>query len=189
MTVLFFDTETSGKWHFQLGPDNPKQPHLLQIAVIVDDDSRRTVASFNFLVKWSSGINIDLGAMNVHKITVDMTENFGIPPISACTMFDNMMGKVKRVVCHNTEFDINIIRSAAHRIDYDWKFADNFRNTFCTMKMNTDYLKIPGPYGYKWPTLDEAYRMLVDPEGFEGAHDAMIDVQACRKVYYATVDR
>jgi hypothetical protein len=47
-------------------------------------------------------------------------------------------------------------------------------------------LKLPNSRGgYKWPTLDEAYRVLVDPSGFKDAHDAMADTRACRGVYYA----
>ena len=55
------------------------------------------------------------------------------------------------------------------------------------MEATTDICKIPPPRGsgYKWPKLEEAYRILVDPVGFEGAHDAMVDVEACRKVFYA----
>ena len=55
---------------------------------------------------------------------------------------------------------------------------------FCTMLNTVEIVKIPGRKGYKWPKLDEAYRILVDPDGFEGAHDALADVKACRKVFY-----
>ena len=44
-------------------------------------------------------------------------------------------------------------------------------------------LKLPGRYGnYKWPKLEEAYKFLVDPAGFEDAHDALVDVKACAAV-------
>ena len=54
-----------------------------------------------------------------------------------------------------------------------------------------DELKIPGRFGkqYKWPSLDESYRALVNPEGFTGAHDAMVDVMACAEVLWAAEDR
>ena len=54
------------------------------------------------------------------------------------------------------------------------------------MMASSFVLKLPGRFGnsYKWPKLSEAYETLVDEEGFEGAHDAMADVRACRAVYY-----
>ena len=58
----------------------------------------------------------------------------------------------------------------------------------CTMRIATNVLKIPGPRGFKWPTLQEAYKRLVDPAGFEGAHDAITDVKACAAVFYALED-
>jgi len=53
------------------------------------------------------------------------------------------------------------------------------------MKSSTDICRLPGkiPGKYKWPSLQEAYKMFIDPNGFDGAHDAMVDVNACLKVY------
>jgi len=56
------------------------------------------------------------------------------------------------------------------------------------MKTLEPIMKLPGKYGYKFPTLDEAYRAYVDPMGFEGAHDAMKDVEACAAVLWAIED-
>jgi DNA polymerase III epsilon subunit-like protein len=60
----------------------------------------------------------------------------------------------------------------------------------CTMKKATPILKLPkkNNYGkdpYKWPTLDETYRALVNPDGFGGAHRALNDVVACRQIMLA----
>ena len=45
------------------------------------------------------------------------------------------------------------------------------------------FCKIPGKYGYKWPTLSELHLKLFDFD-FEGAHDALLDVKACAKCLF-----
>ncbi|MDZ7715500.1 MAG: hypothetical protein U5J95_04740 [Balneolaceae bacterium] len=47
----------------------------------------------------------------------------------------------------------------------------------CTKEIGTDICKIPGNYGYKWPTLEELYNHLFDDK-FEESHDALNDAKA-----------
>ena len=51
------------------------------------------------------------------------------------------------------------------------------------MLNTTKLCKIPGKYGYKWPTLSELHMFLFG-NGFEGAHDALNDVLACAACYF-----
>jgi len=51
------------------------------------------------------------------------------------------------------------------------------------MDESTDYCKIPGSYGYKWPSLSELYFKLFDKD-FEDAHDAVVDVRACTECFF-----
>ena len=44
-----------------------------------------------------------------------------------------------------------------------------------------------GMTGYKRPSLTETYRHFFGRD-FDGAHDAMADVRACRDVYFALLD-
>jgi hypothetical protein len=64
------------------------------------------------------------------------------------------------------------------------------------MRASTDYCKIPGPYGYKYPKLSELHIKLFG-EDFKEAHDASADTNApekrfwepilCRKIFYTTL--
>jgi DNA polymerase III epsilon subunit-like protein len=57
---------------------------------------------------------------------------------------------------------------------------------FCTMKEAVDHCKLPNPKRpgtYKWPSLQEAYQILIDSKGFSGAHDAMADARATYELY------
>jgi DNA polymerase III epsilon subunit-like protein len=47
----------------------------------------------------------------------------------------------------------------------------------------TDFCRLPGSYGYKWPTLAELYFELFHDE-VEEAHNARVDVVACAKCFF-----
>ena len=51
------------------------------------------------------------------------------------------------------------------------------------MKLATDYCKIPGMYGYKWPSLSELHIKLFN-EDFEEAHDASADISATARCFW-----
>jgi len=61
----------------------------------------------------------------------------------------------------------------------------------CTMQLSTEYCQVPSPYKrgtYKWPTLMELHTHLFKV-GFEGAHDAMVDVEACGRSLFELMKR
>ena len=51
------------------------------------------------------------------------------------------------------------------------------------MKESTDFCALPGMYGFKYPNLTELHRKLFQ-KAFDGAHDALADVRACKAAYY-----
>jgi DNA polymerase III epsilon subunit-like protein len=56
--------------------------------------------------------------------------------------------------------------------------------TYCTMKETTNICKLPGNYGkFKWPKLTEAHQHFFGIP-VEGAHDAMTDVRACKRIFF-----
>ncbi len=182
MSVMFFDTETTGKYDFKAPHTAPQQPHLVQLAMILDDLEGDTIEEYETIIR-TGDVNIPVSAAAIHGITTAIANACGIDVGIALDKFDEFWEKSNRIVAHNVEFDIKVMKCAFHRK----KREDLFKMTptYCTMQESTDVLKLPGRYGYKWPKLEEAYRVLVDVEGFEGAHNALNDVRACRKVYYA----
>ena len=57
------------------------------------------------------------------------------------------------------------------------------KRTYCTMQAGTNFCKIPGKYGYKWPKLMELYVKLFGHD-FEGAHNAMSDIDATQECFW-----
>jgi DNA polymerase-3 subunit epsilon len=180
---LFFDTETTGMVEFKKPHTDPSQPDLLQLAFILDDDDGNTIESFCAILFDEAYGEIHEKALAVHGISKEKARMFGIPALEGLATFAHVWGKARMLIAHNISFDKKIMKIAFHRSS-SLSHPEETLIEYCTMRTATPILKLPGKFGHKWPTLDEAYRVLVDPEGFEGAHDALNDVKACRAVYY-----
>jgi len=177
--TLVFDTETTGKADFKKPPEHPCQPRIVQLGAILFDELEHVRAEVNLIVK-PGGFNIPTEATNIHGITDVVAEQYGMNEKAVLQLFLGMCRKAKTLVAHNIKFDSIVIGRALaiHGMTYELP-----PNTFCTMEATTDILRLPGPYGYKWPKLTEAYFHCFKKE-MTGAHDAMADVRGCAEVYF-----
>lgn len=183
--ILFFDTETTGKADFRRPPNDPVQPRIVQLVAMLYDDARHPAGSLNVIIR-PDGFEIPAEASAIHGITTEYAKKYGVPLKVAVAAFESLFANAQLLVAHNIDFDRLMVRSELARIEA-WnivKVAFETLPTFCTMKSTTDICKLPGNYGYKWPKLQEAHVHFFGEE-FEGAHDAMADVRACAKVYFA----
>lgn len=191
MTDLIFDTETTGLVDFALPISEEKQPHLLQLAALLVDDEE-VLAELNVILYWPDLKEISKEAIAVHHLTLARCHKKGVPPLKALQDFDGMVRLASCVVAHNVEFDDVIMRAAYHRVGGTGN-AFTSKPRFCTMQSAQPVLKLPPkkepPKGatprYRFPSLDRAYRDLVDEAGFENAHEAMADARACHAVLVA----
>ncbi len=183
---LFYDTETTGMYDFKRKPDHPSQPHLVQYAgLLVDPESRRIFRALACLV--NSMVKIPAEATKVHGITNEMVQRGGAEPEHVLNWHWEALSYSNLVVAHNISFDRRIMDTVATRTgipEKDWPSKQGVPE-YCTMKAGTDLCKLPGPYGFKWPKLEELHQHLFH-EGFP-AHDALADVQACAKCYFKMV--
>lgn len=185
MGLFFFDTETTGLVDFKLAHDHSSQPYLVQLAALLTDDDGTERASMSVLVR-PDGWTIPDEASAVHGITTDIAVANGVALRTALTAFRALLENADTVIGHNVGFDVAVINAARHRAgaqpgDY-WP-----EKMFCTMRTATPVCKIlhadpRHDQDYKWPRLNEAYRHFFGQE-LEGAHDALVDVRACRDVY------
>lgn len=185
MRTLIFDTETTGLCDFKAYYDAPQQPHLVQLAALLYEE-RRLIGALNVIVK--PNVLIPQKASDVHGITDVMADAVGLSPRVVLPFFNKWVVKADRIVAHNLKYDMMIMCGAYHREGYP---VDNLQlpSRVCTVLSTMDILKLPGKYGsFKWPTLDEAYRFLVNKDGFDGAHDALVDAKACADVLWKAED-
>ncbi len=182
--ILFFDTETTGLPDFNKRARDPSQPHIVQLAAIaMTDDLTTEIDAYNVIIK-PDGWTIPKEASDVHGITMEKAA-CGIPEKEAAEKLLSMVALSALIVGHNIQFDKFIARIAMRRYELITDAQDQWWKqlpTFCTMKSTTHLCKLPGPYGFKWPKLQEAYQHAFG-ETFAGAHDALADVRACARVY------
>jgi DNA polymerase-3 subunit epsilon len=183
MTIVF-DTETTGKANFKRPADDPSQPRIVQLGAILYDEEKRVVAEMNLLVK-PDGWAIPKEASDIHGITTERAERYGLPIKTVIMLFIVLCRRAQLSVAHNRPFDKLMVEAELIRLGFT-KELEEWRAMagFCTMEATTPILRLPGPYGFKWPKLQEAYVHFFGEE-FDGAHDAMADVRACGRVYYA----
>jgi DNA polymerase-3 subunit epsilon len=181
MNILFFDTETNGMAIFHKPPEYEHQPHVIQLGAILTNDAQEEYARVALLTQPDIWNKIDPGAAKAHGITVEQCQQFGVPSITLFSLFEGLVEQADRICCHNAKFDLLLMQAMAHRLDRPKCFEG--KDIFCTMEAYTPICKLPGSRGYKWPKLTEAYMHCFDEE-FEGAHDALADISATKRIYF-----
>ncbi|THF58042.1 3'-5' exonuclease [Pseudothauera rhizosphaerae] len=193
--ILFYDSETSGLPLFSEPSEHPDQPHIVQLAaLLVDPESRETIASMDVIVR-PAGWTIPDEVAAVHGITTERATAVGVSESIALGLFLDLWGCAGLRIGHNESFDARIIRIAQHRFDCGELDAWKEGAAECTARLATPICALPPTekmkaakrFHYKTPNLGEAYRHFTGRE-LENAHSAMADVQACRDVYFAIKD-
>ena len=178
-SYLFLDTETTDKIDSDLVWSDEKQPAIVQLAMILATKEQEIKAEVNILFK-PNGWTIQEGARNVHGISEEDCESYGISQTLGLSLFWRLFSRAEMVVCHNAWFDLRMIKSMSYRTKIQ---IPRIVPCFCTMKATTPICQLPGKYGHKWPKLEEAYKFLFN-EDLKDTHDAMADVKACMKIFY-----
>lgn len=189
--ILFFDTETTCLPDMLAPSDAPHQPHLVQLAALLMEEDGTERGSMSVIIR-PDGYEIPEGAAKVHGITTEISSRCGIPLADALAPFIGMAGQARQHVAHNYPFDQKIMRVAMLRAAYERRHIEGReRPSFCTMKAATHIVNLPptermlaaGINRPKSPSLAECYRHFFGEE-LSGAHDAMVDVRACARVYF-----
>ncbi len=197
---LFYDTETSGLPLFNDPSEDPRQPHIVQVAArLVDMDARIAVAGFDLTVR-PDGWTIPDEVAKVHGITTERAALIGVNEDTALLALMALWNAAQARIAHNETFDQRIVRIALKRY---WQDDKDFMlerwaggAVRCTANLSTKLCAIPptprmvaaGRTHFKTPNLREAHRILVGRD-FDGAHSAGADVDACMRVYFAIADR
>lgn len=188
MSILFYDTETSGLPRWDLPADDPTQPRIVDLAGVLFDSEGEELASFEALIK-PDGWTIDAKTSEIHGITTAMCERDGIPILEALDRFEALVTQAETIAAYNLRFDEKLLRGERRRAGR----PDGFGTVpvFCCMKGATPLCKIPptrrmraaGFDKYKTPNLGEAVKHLLRREHV-GAHRAMADARAAAEIYF-----
>lgn len=201
--AIVYDSETTGLPLFEKPSEDPRQPHIVQLAaVLINLDTREEVDQMNVIIKPDGWIIPEEVAL-IHGITTERALAEGIDEGVALERFLAMWLHAERRIAHNESFDARIVRIAIKRLidpknpDLAIPISDEWKagKTECTQKLATPICKLPPTAKmiaarrnhHKSANLGEAYKHFTG-QPLEGAHDAMVDVRACIAVYFAIQD-
>lgn len=179
---LFFDTETTGLPRNWKAPvtDLNNWPRMIQIAWILCDNNGNRVETDDYIIK-PENFEIPGDASRVHGISTDRAIKEGEDLGLVLNMFNELVKRSEFIVAHNISFDEKILGAEVLRKKIQSDFSS--KKKLCTMQSSTDYCKLSGRYGYKWPKLSELHIKLFG-EGFKEAHDASVDINATEKCFW-----
>lgn len=179
---LFFDTETTGlpkNWKAPI-TDLNNWPRMIQIAWILCNEDGKRIEAEDYIIK-PENFKIPLDASRVHGISTEKAITEGKDLELILTKFNELVEEAEYIVAHNISFDEKILGAELLRKNIKSDFAK--KKKLCTMKSSTNYCKLSGPYGYKWPKLSELHIKLFG-EDFDEAHDASVDINATEKCFW-----
>lgn len=197
MKILVFDTETTGlpKTKF-ISPSTLDQwPYIVQFSFIIYDSSLNDIVeSKDDIIKLPENVLIPEESTKIHNITNELSLKSGLQINEILNVFFDHLRNVDRLVGHNIEFDLNMIKVEISRIinenqvtpeqlklyKYNLHFLNNYKNISCTLKDSIKFCNIQAinksgkPY-LKYPKLIELHDKLFN-ETPKNLHNSFNDI-------------
>jgi len=185
---LIVDVETNGlpkkrKAHYS---EVEIWPRIVQMSWGIYDITGKELKFEDHIINPEGQFIISKDTSDIHGITQEIAKEKGVPLKRVLKIFRKDIthnDNLKALICHNTKFDINVIKSEYARINR--KLKTNDKEIICTMMatINTCKIKFKSREGYKFPRLAELYKMLFNCE-MEKAHDSKYDVINLAKCFF-----
>jgi DNA polymerase III subunit epsilon len=179
---LVIDCETTGlpkNWRAPIS-DLGNWPRVIEAAWSLFDKTGQLMESEVHLIQ-PDGFTIPADAWRIHGITTERAQAEGKKLNAVLSDLSAAAEKTEVIVAHNLRFDESVISAEYCRLNLEPPFTG--KKLFCTMIESTNFCRIPGSKGYKWPALSELYWQLFKSQ-YEEAHEAGADVSACAKCFF-----
>lgn len=193
MTTIAFDFETTGLPDFAARSIDPKQPHIVEMALIEYGDDGAEIGLQRVIVR-PDGWTIGADMTAIHGISHEQAMDEGIPENDAVAMFLVTMARATVRVAHNESFDRRIARIAMSRAGYQRPLIEfiEAQPAFCTCNSSKAIVKAPptekmlakGMTGPKPPNLGECVAHFWPDEKIEGLHGAVADARYAGRIYW-----
>lgn len=198
-TIIFYDTESNGLVDFKSPSNSPHQPNVVQLAAeLCVEETGQVLGAVDLLIR-PEGWIISPELTEIHGITTDHADKYGVPIRAALDSFLELWTNADERCGHNESFDMRMLRIAIMRCPYwsmeamqtsdgEVSFADYWKAgpAFCTQSNSTKIVNDARPAGEKKKTakLIEAYRHFFGQD-FDHQHSARGDMLATKAIYYA----
>ncbi len=186
MTIVFFDTETTGLPRDYNAPSSKLDnwPRLVQLAWVVSDYDGNVISSENHIII-PNGFEIPSISAAIHGITTSIAKSKGENLIDVIDKFLCVLQNATAIAGHNISFDQHIVEAEILRCGRSNILKD--MPSYCTMKLSANYCNILNSNKeVKWPSLQELHYKLYR-EKFEGTHNAMADIKATHRCFFTLV--
>jgi len=181
---LVIDCETTGlpkdwKAHWR---DVAQWPRVVQVAWALFSDNGEPLERVVRIVR-PEGFTIPAEAAAIHGISTERAMEEGIALGEMLAQLRSAAERSTALVAHNASYDGPVIAAEYCRVAQEPPFDP--ATMICTKEDGTWVARIPNRFnsGYKWPSLAELHRCLFGKD-FEGAHDALVDVDACARCFF-----
>jgi DNA polymerase III epsilon subunit-like protein len=156
-------------------------PRLVQLAWATYDAWGQLETAEVHIVR-PDGFIIPADSTRIHGISHDRALEIGESVGDVLARFSQALDSpFDAVIAHNLEYDRNVVGAELIRAGLASRLFE--RPGLCTMTTTTKLLRLPGPYGFKWPKLEELHAFLFET-GYDGVHDASHDVEACARCFF-----
>jgi len=179
---LVFDVETTGlpkNWKAPVS-DLQNWPRIIQMGWLIYDSNSALIHSEAHIIK-PNGFTIPGDSVAVHGISQQQAQDEGIEGKLVFDRFSGLLKQTDTVIAHNLNFDQTVLQ--AEFLRYNIKDTFKHPQKICTKVSGTDICKLPGKYGYKWPSLAELSQHLFG-ESFQEKHEALYDATAAANCYF-----
>jgi DNA polymerase-3 subunit epsilon len=186
MYNFIYDVETTGlpiRINRRLNYNNLESFNncrLVSISWIITDNINNIIEKGTYYVK-PDNFEVSQESINIHGLTNEFLEQNGESIHNIIDLIKNIFTEkyeIIKIVSHNIDFDINVLKSELVRYNYsDLLIKINDIETYCTMLKSQTVMRVN-----KWPKLSEAYRYFYD-EDITNAHQAEYDTLYCYKIF------
>ena len=209
MRFLVFDTETTGlPTSKYISPDTLDMwPYIVQFSyVIYDTLLNDIVESKDYIINIPENILISEESSKIHGITNEISNSKGVSINDVINEFFYYLRSVDKLIGHNIEFDINMIKIQLLRFinaniysneqiklyKYDLHYLANYKDICCTLKDSIQFcnIQLTNKYGkpyLKYPKLIELHEKLFDksPNNLHNSfNDILVTLRCFMKLKY-----
>ena len=196
MKVLVFDTETTGLPQTKIiNPDTLHLwPYIVQFSYIIYDTTDNTIIETNDYIILLENIIIPEESIKFHGITNEISSKLGTNIRDVLIKFGKDIKNVDKIVGHNINFDINMVKVELLRIIYgnilinepsniyknDLFYITNLKNICCTLQDSIKFCNIQAISKYgksylKYPKLIELHQKLFNTTP-NNLHNSLNDI-------------
>lgn len=171
---LMIDTETNGLPLKHLSDSNiDKWPRLIQIAFLEYSKEGILLGRYSKIIK---PFEFTIDNNQISGISQEIAENEGESLYSVLSILSYAINEAEVIVCHNVNFDINVIFAEYQRMNMDSTLTN--KSFICTMIKSLKFMN-----SESYPKLSSLYLKLFGKE-IENAHNALADIEATSKCFW-----